>query len=174
MFLTSPYIPCRAWPIPEVPNMFQEQGICQRAFLHYGCCVPSSVYGRLLEWRQHGVKRRHGKYMDKYQMSTPNYERFKFPGVKSIDTYIHIYNYIYIYILITYIHIIYIYILCNIYTLQLCRALCTAAHLELTARRAPRSAIPIGPRIQKSNGLPAACGAYPSDCSSTIILQLQS
>lgn len=36
----------------EVPNMFQEQGVCQRAFLHYGCCVWSSErrFSEGFEW----------------------------------------------------------------------------------------------------------------------------
>lgn len=36
-----------------VPNMFQEQGICQRAFLHYGCCIrdPNWPENPEVQWR---------------------------------------------------------------------------------------------------------------------------
>ena len=145
--------------------MFQEQGICQRAFLHYGCCVPSSVYGRLLEWRQHGVKRRHGKYMDKYQMSTPNYERFKFPGVKSIDTYIHIYNYIYI----NYIHTYHIYIYYVIYIhfnyVEPCAQPLTLSSLR-EERRDPRS------QLARESRSPMASQQHVVHIHQIVVLQL--
>ncbi|CAK9062896.1 unnamed protein product [Durusdinium trenchii] len=36
-----------------VPNMFQEQSICQRAFLHYGCCIrdPNWPQNPEVQWR---------------------------------------------------------------------------------------------------------------------------